>query len=147
MVFAVVMMVPAPVIMMMGAPLGFVHQSAVKICGGKRLHRGVCFARPDLDTFLGKDGQRPPANAAHNDDLRALLAQPAREKSRGVRRRRDRPDADNFPLLRVRLYKRELSATAKMSVKPAFGCGNCNCNHVCFVSFMGVDGAVAIRIS
>jgi hypothetical protein len=34
-----------------------------------------------------------------------------------------------------------------MSVKPAFGCGNCNCNHVCFVSFMGVDGAVAIRIS
>ena len=62
MVFAVVMMVPAPVIMVMGATLGFVHQPAVEICGGKRLHRGIRFTRPDLDAFLGEDGERTLAN-------------------------------------------------------------------------------------
>ncbi len=62
MVFAVVMMVPAPVIMVMGAALGFIHQPAVEIRGNKRLHRGVRFTRPDLDAFLGEDGQRAPAN-------------------------------------------------------------------------------------
>jgi hypothetical protein len=147
MVFAVVMMMPAPVVMVMSAALGFVHQSAVKICGGKRLHRGICFARPDLDAFLGEDGQRPPANAANNDDLRALLAQPARKEAGGVWRRLHRPDADDFPLLWVCLYQRELSAAAKVSVKPAFGCGNCDGNHLWFFVFVGTGGVVATRMS
>ena len=121
MVFAVVMMMSAPVIMVMGAALGFVHQPAIEIRGGKRLDRGTRFTRPNLDAFLGEDGQRTLANAAHNDDARALLAQPAREKAGLVRRRGHRPDADNFPLLGVRLHERELSAAAKVSVKPAFG--------------------------
>lgn len=121
MVFAVVMMVPAPVIMVMGAALGFVYQPAVEIRGGKRLHRGVRFTPPDLDAFLGKDGQRAPANAAHDDNFRPLLAQPAREKAGLMRWCGHRPDADNFPLLGVRLHERELSAASKVSVKPAFG--------------------------
>ena len=143
----VVMLVPAFRIVMMRTPGGFVHQPAIEIRGGKRFHRGVRFARPDLDAFLGEDGDRTLANAAHNDDLRTLLAQPARENSRRVRRRRHRPDADNFPLLGVRLHEREFSAAAKVSVKPAFGCGNCDGNHVCFVSFVGAGGAITTRIS
>ena len=117
----VVMLVPALRIVVMRTPGGCVHQPAGEIRGGKRLHRGIRFTRPDLDAFLGEDGQRTLANAAHNDDLRALLTQPAREKSRRVRRRCHRPDADNFPLLGVRLHERELSAASKVSVKPAFG--------------------------
>jgi hypothetical protein len=147
MIVIVVMMVPAPLIMVMGAPLGLIHQLAVEIRGNKRLHRGIRFARPDLNAFLGKYGQRPSANATHDDDFHPLLAQPAREKSRRVRRRCHRPNADNFPLLGVRLYEREFSAAAKVSVQPAFGCGNCDGNHLCFVSFVGVDGAVATSIS
>ena len=143
----VLMLVPAFRIVVMRAPSRFVHQPAVEIRGGQYLHRGIGFTRPDLDAFLGKDGQRPPANAAHNDDVRALLAQPAREESRRVRRRGHRPDADNFSLLGVRLHEREFSAAAKVSVKPAFDCWNCDGNHVCVFSFVGVDGAVATRIS
>lgn len=143
----VVMLVPAFRIVVMRAPGGFVHQPTREIRSGKRLDRGTRFTRPDLDAFLGKDGQRPPANAAHNDDVRALFAQPARKKSRRVRRWCHRPDADNFPLLGVRLHEREFSAAAKMSVKPAFGCGNCDGDHVCFFSFVCADGAVATRIS
>jgi len=143
----VVMLVPAFRIVVMRAPGGFVHQPAIEIRGGKRLDRGTRFTRPNLDAFLGEDGQRTLANAAHNDDARALLAQPAREKAGLVRRRGHRPDADNFPLLGVRLDERELPAAAKVSVQPAFGCGNCDGNHVCFFSFVGVDGAVATRIS
>ncbi len=131
-VFAVVMMVSTLVIVVMRASGGFVDQLAIDVRGGKRLCRGTRFTRPDLDAFLGEDGQRTLANAAHNDDLRALLTQPAREKSRRVRRRCHRPDADNFPLLGVRLYEREFSAAPKVSVKPAFGCGNCDGNHVFF---------------
>ena len=147
MVFAVVMMVPAPVIMVMGATLGFVHQPAVEIRGGKCLNRGVWLTRPDLDAFLGKDGQRASADAAHDDDFRSLLAQPAREQAGLVRWRGHCLDADNFPLLGVRLHEREFLAAAKMSVKPAFDCGYCDGNHVYFFSFVCADGAVATRIS
>ena len=143
----VVMLVPAFRIVMMRTPGGFVHQLAIEICGGQRLDRGVRFTRPDLDAFLGEDGQRPPADATHDDDFRSLLAQPAREKSRRMRRWCHWPDADNFSLLGVRLHEGEFSAAAKVSVKPAFGCGNCDGNHLCFFSFVGVDGAVATRIS
>ena len=74
MVFAVVMMVPAPLIMVMGAALGFVHQPAIEIRGGQRFHRGVRFTRPDLDAFLGKDCQRAPADAAHYDGFHSPFA-------------------------------------------------------------------------
>ena len=120
MVFAVVMMVPAPLIMVMGAAFGFVHQLAVEIRGGERIHCGARFTRPNLDALLRKQIQGAPPDAARMMTLRALLAQPARKKSRRVRRRGHRPDADNFSLLGVRLHERELSAAAKVSVKPAF---------------------------
>jgi len=81
MVFAVVMMVPAPVIMVMGATLGFVHQPAVEIRGGKCLNRGVWLTRPDLDAFLGKDGQRASADAAT-----MMTFAPARAASAGTGR-------------------------------------------------------------
>jgi hypothetical protein len=45
------------------------------------------------------------------------------------------------------LHECELSAAAKVSVQPAFICGNCDGNHECFFSFVGVNGAVATRIS
>ena len=143
----VVMLVTAFRIVVMRAPGGFVHQLAIEIRGGKRLRRGVRFTRPDLNAFLGEDGQRAPANAAHDDDARALLAQPARKKSRRVRRRCHRPDADDLPLIRVCLHERELSAAAKVSVKPAFGCGNCDGNHLWFFFFVGTAGAIATRMS
>ena len=78
----VVMLVPAFRIVMMRTPGGFVHQLAIEIRGGKRLRRRVRFTRPDLDAFLGEDGDRMLANAAHDDDARALLPQPAREQPR-----------------------------------------------------------------
>jgi hypothetical protein len=45
------------------------------------------------------------------------------------------------------LHERELPATAKVSMKPAFGCGNCDGNHVWFFFVVGTGGAVATRIS
>ena len=76
MITMVVMLVPAFRIVMMRAPGGFGRQAAFEIRGGQRLHRGIGLARPDRDAFLGEDGQRPPANAAHNDDVRALRGPP-----------------------------------------------------------------------
>jgi hypothetical protein len=45
------------------------------------------------------------------------------------------------------LHERKFSAAAKVSVQPAFICGNCDGNHVCFVSFVGAGGAITTRIS
>jgi len=116
MVFAVVVMVTAPVIMVMGAALGFVHQPAIEIPGGKRLHRGSRFASTNRDALLRKQRDGSLSNAAHDDDVCALLAQPAREKSRRVRRRCHRLDADDLPLFGVSLHEREFAAAAKVSV-------------------------------
>ena len=85
------------------------------------LHCGARLARANFDALLRKQIQGAPPDAASDDDACALLAQPAREKSRHVRRRGHRPDADDFPLLGVRLHEGEFSAAAKVSVKPAFG--------------------------
>ncbi len=117
----VLMLAPALRFVMMRAPSGFIHQPAIDVRGGKRFCRSTRFTRPNLDAFLGEDGQGALANAAHNDDVRALLTQPAWVKSRFVRWRCHRSDAYNFSLLRVRLDERELLAAAKMSVEPAFG--------------------------
>jgi hypothetical protein len=57
----VVMLVPALRIVVMRTPGGFVHQLAGEIRGGKRLHRGARFTRPDLDAFLNA---RWPSRAA-----------------------------------------------------------------------------------
>lgn len=96
-------------------------QLAVQISGCQLFHRRVWKSGANLDAFLGEDGQRTLANATHNNNVRALLAQPAREKSRRVRRRCHWPDADNCSVLGVRLHEREFPAAAKVSVKPAFG--------------------------
>lgn len=118
---AVVVIVSAFGIMMMRAAFWFVHQLAVKIRRGERLHRGAGFARANFDALLRKQIQGTPADAARDNDVCALLVQPARKKSRRVRRRGHRPDADDFPLLGVRFHERELSAAAKVSVEAAFG--------------------------
>ena len=96
-------------------------QLAVQIGGRQLFHRCVRKSGADFDALLREQLQGALANAARDDDARALLAQPTRKKSRRVRRRRHRPDTDDFPLLRVRLHEGELSAAAKVSVKPAFG--------------------------
>jgi hypothetical protein len=147
MVFAVVMMVPAPVIMVMGAALGFVPQLAVKICCDHRFHRCAGFAGADGNALLRKKGDGTLANTAHDNHACPLLANPRREKPRCMWWRYHRPGVKDFLLFGVRLHKRELPAAAKVSVKPAFGCGNCDGNHVCFVSFVGAGGAITTRIS
>jgi hypothetical protein len=45
------------------------------------------------------------------------------------------------------LHERKLSAAAKVSVKPAFSCGNCDGYHLCFLLSAGASGAIATRIS
>jgi hypothetical protein len=87
---------------------------------GEHTHCGSRFTRANFDALLRKQIQGAPPDAASDDNACALLAQPARKKSRRVRRRGHRPEADDFPLLRVRLHERELSAAAKVSVEPAF---------------------------
>ena len=147
MIFAVVMMVSISFIMVMGAALGFVPQLAVKICCDHRFHRCAGFAGADGNALLRKKGDGTLANTAHDNHACPLLANPGREKPGCMWWRYHRPGVKDFLLFGVRLHKRELSAAAKVSVKPAFGCGNCDGNHVCFFPFVGADGAVATRIS
>jgi hypothetical protein len=45
------------------------------------------------------------------------------------------------------LHEREFVAAAKVSVKPAFGCGYCDGYHVCLFFSVGARGAIATRIS
>ena len=147
MVFAVVMMVPTSFIMVMGAALGFVPQLAVKICCNHRFHRCARLAGADGNALLRKKGDGTMANTAHDGHARSLLVDPAWEKPRHALRRRHRPGVDDFFVFRVCLHKRKLSAAAKMSVKTAFDCWNCDGNHGYCLSFVGTGGVLATRIS
>ena len=144
---AVVVMLVIVVVAVVFAAFRRCGQLAVQIGGHQLFHCYVRGAGAHGDAVVIEIGKGALADTAGDDDTRALLAQPAREKSRRVRRRYHWLDADNFLLIRVSLHKRELSAAAKMSVKPSFDCGNCDGYHVCFYFFVGLSGAIATRIS
>ena len=79
--------VPARVVMVMRAALGFVDQLAVEPGVGQFFDGGPGLSGANGDALLRKEGQRAPPDAAGDHDVRTLLAQPAREKARRVRRR------------------------------------------------------------
>ena len=142
----VVMFITVVVVTVVGAAFRRRSQFAVQIGVYQRFHRLTNDSGADFDALLGEKREGALANAARDNNLCALFAQPTREKSRRVRWRYHWLDADNFPLLGVGLHERELPAAAKMSVKPSFDCGNCDGYHVCFFS-VGTSGVVATRIS
>jgi hypothetical protein len=122
-------------------------QLAVQIGRRQLFDRRVRKPGPDFDALLRKQLQGTPPDAARNDDTYVLLAQPAREEPRRVRRWYHGSNADNYPLLGVCLHERKFPAAAKMSVKPAFGRGDCDGDHMFWFHLVGVDGAIATRIS
>jgi len=131
----------------MGAAFRRRGQLAIQIGGRQHFHWRARHSGANFDALLSEQCKRTLTDAARDNDFRPLFAQPTRKQSRCVRRRDHWLDADNFPLLGVGLHKRELSAAAKMSVQPAFDCGNCDGYHVCGFFSVGTSGAVATRIS
>jgi len=116
-VIAIVLMLVLVVhIVVMCASGGFVDQLAIEIRDGNLLGRGARFTRQNRDALQRKHIHGALPDAARNDDVRTLLAQPARKNSRRMRRRDRRFDVDYFSLIGVRLHERELPAAAKMSV-------------------------------
>jgi len=122
-------------------------QPAIQIISRQLFYRGVRQSGTDFDALPLEQSKGAPPDTAGDDDVGALLTQPAREKARRMRRRHCRSDADNLLLLGVRFLQRELPATAEMSVQPAFGRGDGDGNHVFLLYLAVTDGAVATRIS
>jgi len=118
---AVMGMMPAFVIVVVGAAVGFVDKPAVEVGGGQFFDGRSDLAGADGDALLREKIQRPPADAAGNHHAGALLAQPARKKSGRVLRRSHRAQVENLVLSGVRLNERELPASAEMFVQPAIG--------------------------
>lgn len=75
-----VMMTMVAVMLGMRAPLGGLDQPSFKVGDHQRFHRCVRLSSPHLNAVLGKNGQRPLANAAGDDHLNVLFAQPSRER-------------------------------------------------------------------
>ena len=96
-------------------------QLAVQIGGCQLFHRCVRKSGANFYALLREQVQGAPPDAARDDDAGALFTQPARKKSRRVRWRDHRPDADNFSLFGVGLHECKFFAAAKVSMKPAFG--------------------------
>ena len=80
------MLMPALVVRVMGAAFGHVEQLAVEKGMGQFFDGGPGLSGADGDALLRQEVQRTPADAADNHDLRALLAEPAREQPGRVRR-------------------------------------------------------------
>ncbi len=115
-----VMLMPARVILVMGAALGFVDPLAVEPGVDQFFDSCPGLSGANGDALLRKEGQRAPPDAAGDHDVGTLLVQPPREKARRVRRRHHGPGVEDFALLGVRLHQRELPAAAKVSVEAAF---------------------------
>src|SRR5664280_10265 len=143
----VVMIVTVVMMAMVCAAFWRRRQLAVQIGSRQLFHRRVRKSGANFDALLREQIQGAPPNAARDDNIRALFAQPAREKSRCVWRRRHWSNAYNFPLFGIGLHECESFAATKVSVKPAFGGGNGDGNHGCLFSFVVADGAVATSSS
>lgn len=74
------MLVPM-VVVVMCADLGNFKQLSLQESCDQRFHRGIGLAGPHCDCVLGKNGQRVLANAAGDDYLNALFAQPTWEQT------------------------------------------------------------------
>ena len=115
------MMMPACNIVVMRAAFGHIEQLAVEVGIGQFFDGGSRGPGAHGNALLRKEGQRATANTPGDDHLRALLAQPAREQARRVRRGGHGVDAKNPALCGIGLHKGKVCAAAKMFVQAAFG--------------------------
>ncbi len=125
------------VFVIVAARRGPTAQRAIQKCLHHILGRFARCARVDRDAVLGEQIQRTPAHAASDDNLDALLVQPAGQKSRLVRRRNHPGLVGSLLRRRVGFDQGELFAVAKVFGQAASGEGNGNFHYsvVCFVFF------------
>jgi hypothetical protein len=135
MVMAMLMVVMMPVVR---ATVGGSGQLAVEVGGDQLLDRRIRHPRPHGDAVMGEVGQSALTDASSNDDLNALLAQPARENAGLVFGGRQHLCAERDFSIRIHLDQRKLAATAKVSVEAAGYMGDGNF-HRCFELSVFVD--------
>lgn len=94
-------------------------QVSVKISGCKRVNRRARLPGAHLDAVMVQIIKGALPDIGDNDHLDALLAQPARERTRFVRRCSDDLRADNDPVLPVRFHQCKLFGFPQMANQAA----------------------------
>jgi len=99
-------------------------QLTAQVSRDQDFHRSAGPAGAHRYTVLAKVGQRPPTNAASDNHLNTLFAQPARKRAGLVLGRGQHLRAQRDFLLGVHFDQRELLAAAEMFVQAAVFIGN-----------------------
>ena len=102
------------VVIVVRAAFRRLDQPSLQVGGRQDFHRRVRLPGQHLDTVLGKNGQRALANAADDDHLNVLFAQPSRECTGLVLGRRQSLRSENGLGVLVHLDQRKVSAAAEM---------------------------------
>lgn len=102
------------VVIVVRAAFRRLDQPSLQVGSHQNFHRRVRLPGQHLDTVLGENGQRPLANAADDDHLNVLFAQPARECAGLVVGRRQSLRSENGLGVLVHLDQRKVPAAAEM---------------------------------
>ena len=111
---------------MVFATIGCGRQLTVEIRSDQLFQGRVCHSGPHRDAMMGEVGQRALTDAARNDNLDALLTQPARKCAGLMFRRGQHVGMQRYLLFRVHLHQRKLTAAAEVSVQVAVFMGDGN---------------------
>jgi hypothetical protein len=107
-------------------------KGSVQVRLNKGLWRLNWSANHDVNSVLVEQLSSPMPHPAGDDDVGALLMQPARQESRLVRRRIDQFHARHDGVVFVDIDKSELLAMTKMVAKTAIGQWDCE-SHLFFL--------------
>lgn len=118
------MMVVMPVAVALLMPVVFAavrlpRQLAIQIGGHQRRDGRTRNTGAHREALLREEGQRPATNAAGNDNLNPLFAEPAREGAGPVFRRGQDCGVEHCLFLRVHLDQGKFVAAAEVTVKAA----------------------------
>jgi hypothetical protein len=102
------------VVIVVRAAFRRLDQPSLQVGGRQDFYRRVRLPGQHLDTVLGKNGQRAMANAAGDDHLNVLFAQPSRECTGLVLGRRQSLRSENGLGVLVHVDQRKVPAAAEM---------------------------------